>query len=91
MAIVINSQWDAQQFYKQKEEARRHINSQWDAQQFYETYGGNGHSGNWGSHEWLQKEVQHTTPITQLSVHGRSLQCPTLALLALQQKPLLKV
>lgn len=55
MAIVINSQWDAQQFYKQKEEARKHINSQWDAQQFYETYGGNGHPGNWGSQEWAAK------------------------------------
>lgn len=55
MAIVINSQWDAQQFYKQREEARQHINSQWDAQQFYETYGGHGYSGNWGSHEWVAK------------------------------------
>lgn len=52
MAIVINSQWDAQQFYKEREYARRHINSQWDAQQFYQTYGGNGYAGNWGSREW---------------------------------------
>lgn len=55
MAIVINSAWDAQQFYKEKEEARKHINSQWDAQVFYETYGGNGHAGNWGSSEWAKK------------------------------------
>lgn len=52
MAIIINSAWDAQQFYKEKEEARRHINSAWDAQQYYQTYGGNGHAGNWGSKEW---------------------------------------
>ena len=52
MAIVINSAWDAQQFYKEKEEARKHINSAWDAQQYYQTYGGNGQAGNWGSREW---------------------------------------
>ena len=52
MAININSAWDAQQFYKEKEEARKHINSAWDAQQYYQTYGGNGHTGNWGSREW---------------------------------------
>lgn len=52
MAIIINSAWDAQQFYKEKEEARKHINSAWDAQQYYQTYGGNGHAGNWGSREW---------------------------------------
>lgn len=54
MAIVINSAWDAQQFYQQREEARRHINSAWDAQQFYEIYGGNGRSGTWGSVNWAQ-------------------------------------
>ena len=42
MAIVINSAWDAQQYYKEREEARKHINSASDAQYFYETYGGNG-------------------------------------------------
>ena len=56
MGIVINSQWDAQQFYKEKEEARKHINSAWDAQQYYQTYGGNGQSGNWGSKEWYAQK-----------------------------------
>ena len=56
MGIVINSQWDAQQFYKEKEEARKHINSAWDAQQYYQTYGGNGQSGNWGSKEWYSQK-----------------------------------
>lgn len=55
MAIVINSAWDAQQYYKEREEARKHINSAWDAQVFFETYGGSGHSGNWGSHEWSKR------------------------------------
>lgn len=55
MAIVINSAWDAQQYYKEREEARKHINSAWDAQVFYETYGGNGKMGNWGSHEWSKR------------------------------------
>lgn len=49
MAIVINSAWDAQQYYKEREEARKHINSASDAQYFYETYGGNVYLGNWGS------------------------------------------
>lgn len=56
MAININSAWDAQQFYKEKEEARKHINSAWDAQQYYQTYGGNGHAGNWGSKEWAVQQ-----------------------------------
>lgn len=55
MAIVINSAWDAQQFYKEKEEARKHINSAWDAQQFYQTYGGAGQSGDWGTNEWYNR------------------------------------
>lgn len=49
MAIVINSAWDAQQYYKEREEARKHINSASDAQYFYETYGGNAYLGKWGS------------------------------------------
>lgn len=48
MAITISSQWDAEVFEREKEEARKHINSQWDAKVFYETYGGNGSIGNWG-------------------------------------------
>lgn len=64
MAIVINSQWDAQQFYKEKEQARQHINSAWDAQQFYETYGGNGYAGNWGSQEWAKKRASLGTTYT---------------------------
>lgn len=56
MAIVINSAWDAECFYRNREEARKHINSAWDAQLFYETYGGNGQSGNWGSSEWVNRQ-----------------------------------
>lgn len=56
MAIVINSAWDAQCYYRDREEARKHINSAWDAQLFYETYGGNGQSGNWGSAEWVNRQ-----------------------------------
>lgn len=48
MAIHINSAWDAECFYREREEARKRIQSAWDAQKFYETYGGNGHQGNWG-------------------------------------------
>lgn len=48
MAIHINSPWDAELFYREKEEARRRIQSSWDAQKFYEKYGGNGQTGNWG-------------------------------------------
>lgn len=49
MAIIINSAYDARQFQKEKEEARKHINSNWDALRYYETFGGNGFAGNWGS------------------------------------------
>lgn len=54
--IVINSEWDAKMFYKEREEARKKINSQWDAQLFYETYGGHGEIGNWGSPAWQKKK-----------------------------------
>ena len=60
MAIVINSAWDAQQYYKEKEEARKHINSAWDAQMYYQTYGGNGMEGNWGSREWVAQKYGNT-------------------------------
>lgn len=49
MSIHINSAWDAECFYREREEARRRIQSSWDAQKFYETYGGNGHAGNWNA------------------------------------------
>lgn len=48
MSIHINSAWDAECFYREREEARKRIQSAWDAQKFYETYGGNGQAGNWG-------------------------------------------
>lgn len=56
MAIVINSAWDAQLYYKEREEARKHINSAWDAQLFYDTYGIGGQSGNWGSTDWVMRQ-----------------------------------
>lgn len=49
MAVSINSAWDYQVYYREREQARKSINSAWDAQKFYETYGGNGQLGNWGN------------------------------------------
>ena len=56
MSIVINSNWDAELYKREREEARQHINSNWDAKVFYETYGGHGESGNWGSPQWVAKQ-----------------------------------
>ncbi len=56
MAIVINSQWDAQVYEREKEEARKHINSSWDAKCFYETYGNRSQLGNWGTAQWAEKK-----------------------------------
>lgn len=71
MAIVINSNWDAEVYKREREEARRHINSNWDAKVFYETYGGNGQSGNWGSPQWAAKRNSYGGTYYQYSPVAR--------------------